>query len=113
MTLSIRCMEPLYAMDQLRLNQLCSYSERLVALTRRKDTSPWWVRTSTQPLEGSGNRQITSKGRISLVARRGKTSTNPLFVFNPRDEISPHEKREKQRACAYVSKGTCNFQIAL
>ena len=36
MNMPIRCMEPLHAMDQLTLNQLRSYSERLVAARIRK-----------------------------------------------------------------------------
>ncbi|KNH07514.1 hypothetical protein XU18_2046 [Perkinsela sp. CCAP 1560/4] len=38
--------------------------------------------------------------------RDERTSTISLW-YEKRDEISPHEKRDKQRACAYVSKGTC------
>ncbi|KNH06251.1 hypothetical protein XU18_2756 [Perkinsela sp. CCAP 1560/4] len=40
--------------------------------------------------------------------RDERTSTQSLW-YEKRDEISPHEKRDKQRACAYVSKGTCKL----
>ena len=35
-------------------------------------------------------------------------STNSLW-YEKRDEISPYGKRDKQRACAYVPKGTCKL----
>ena len=52
---------------------------------------------------GSKNRQITSKGTISLVARRGKTSTNPL-LFSIRGIRLAHMNTDKSRWRAHTCR---------
>ena len=65
---------------------------------------------TADPMEGHlfvvGQDQYPSMGRFRkppLVAMEDPGSSWW------RDEISPHEKRDKQRACAYVSKGACKL----
>ena len=82
----------------------------------------FWRRPYRRPPQGGGPGPVPIHGEVQEITvccqggpgsswwRDERTFTNSLW-YEKRDEINPHEKRDKQRACAYVSKGTCKLNI--